>query len=48
MLQDKKITTKASQRIVEKLPNNPKRPTLIAEEMGLIGVVEKMWYKRQL
>ena len=41
LLQDKKITTKASQRIVEKLPNNPKRPTLIAEEMGLIGVVEE-------
>lgn len=41
LLQDKKITTKAGQRIVEKLPNNPKRPTLIAEEMGLIGVVEE-------
>ncbi len=41
MLQDKKITTKAGQRIIEELPQNTKRPTQIAEEMGLIGVVEE-------
>jgi len=41
LLQDNKITTKAGQRIIEKLPHNPKAPTLIAEEMGLVGVVEE-------
>jgi aspartyl-tRNA(Asn)/glutamyl-tRNA(Gln) amidotransferase subunit B len=41
MLQDKKITTKAGQRIMEKLPKNSKMPTTIAEEMGLWGVVEE-------
>jgi len=40
MLHDKKITTKAGQRIIEQLPQNPKMPGLIAEEMGLVGVVE--------
>jgi aspartyl-tRNA(Asn)/glutamyl-tRNA(Gln) amidotransferase subunit B len=40
MLQDKKITTKAGQRIIEQLPNNSKMPGMIAEEMGLVGVVE--------
>jgi len=40
MLQDKKITTKAGQRIIEQLPNNPKMPGVIAAEMGLVGVVE--------
>lgn len=41
MLQENKITTKAGQRIIEKLPHNPKSPTAIAEDMGLIGVVEE-------
>lgn len=41
LLQDKKITTKAGQRIIEKLPYNHSNPTRIAEEMGLIGVVEE-------
>ncbi|MDD1763360.1 MAG: Asp-tRNA(Asn)/Glu-tRNA(Gln) amidotransferase subunit GatB, partial [Methanobacteriaceae archaeon] len=41
MLQDKKITTKAGQRIIEKLPQNPKMSRSIAEEMGLLGVVEE-------
>ena len=41
MLLDKKITTKAGQRIMEKLPKNPKMPITIAEEMGLLGVVEE-------
>lgn len=41
MLKDKKITTKAGQRIIEKLPHNQKMPQTIAEEMGLLGVVEE-------
>jgi aspartyl-tRNA(Asn)/glutamyl-tRNA(Gln) amidotransferase subunit B len=41
MLQDKKITTKAGQRIIEELPQNTNRPIQIAEEMGLIGVVKE-------
>lgn len=41
MLQDNKITTKAGQRVIEKMPNNSKTPSQIAEEMGLIGVVEE-------
>jgi aspartyl-tRNA(Asn)/glutamyl-tRNA(Gln) amidotransferase subunit B len=41
LLQDNKITTKAGQRIIENLPHNQKNPTQIAEEMGLIGVVEE-------
>jgi aspartyl-tRNA(Asn)/glutamyl-tRNA(Gln) amidotransferase subunit B len=41
LLQDNKITTKAGQRIIEELPHKQKSPTLIAEEMGLIGVVEE-------
>jgi aspartyl-tRNA(Asn)/glutamyl-tRNA(Gln) amidotransferase subunit B len=40
LLQDKKITTKAGQRIIEQLPQNHKMPGVIAEEMGLVGVVE--------
>ena len=41
LLLDKKITTKAGQRIIENLPHNPKSPTHIAEDLGLIGVVEE-------
>jgi aspartyl-tRNA(Asn)/glutamyl-tRNA(Gln) amidotransferase subunit B len=41
MLQDKKITTKAGKRIMEKLPKNTEMPSQIAEEMGLTGVVEE-------
>ncbi|HMK54999.1 MAG TPA: Asp-tRNA(Asn)/Glu-tRNA(Gln) amidotransferase GatCAB subunit B, partial [Methanobacteriaceae archaeon] len=41
MLQDKKITTKAGQRIMEELPKNSQMPKQIAEEMGLVGVVEE-------
>ena len=40
LLEDKKITTKAAQRIIENMPNNPSRPGQIAEELGLIGVIE--------
>jgi len=41
MLLDKKITTKAGQRIMEKLPKNSQMPSTIAEKMGLMGVVEE-------
>lgn len=41
LLQNKKITTKAGQRIIEQMPNNKKNPEAIAEELGLIGVVEE-------
>jgi aspartyl-tRNA(Asn)/glutamyl-tRNA(Gln) amidotransferase subunit B len=41
MLYDKRITTKAGQRIIEKLPHSSKTPSQIAEELGLIGVVEE-------
>ena len=40
MLQDKEITTKAGQRIIEQMPNNDKSPKQIAEELGLLGVVK--------
>ena len=46
MLLNKKITTKAGQRIMEKLPKNSKMPSTIAEEMGLLGVVEVDEVKR--
>lgn len=41
MLQAKEITTKAGQRIVEKLPGNSEMPRKIAEDLGLLGVVEE-------
>ena len=41
MLQDKSITTKSGQRIIEKLPQNTKMPMQIAEEMGLVGLIEE-------
>jgi aspartyl-tRNA(Asn)/glutamyl-tRNA(Gln) amidotransferase subunit B len=40
MLQNKEITTKAGQRIIEQMPNNDKSPKAIAEELGLLGVVK--------
>ena len=40
MLENKEITTKAGQRIIEQMPNNDKTPKEIAEEMGLLGVVK--------
>ncbi|MDI6644670.1 MAG: Asp-tRNA(Asn)/Glu-tRNA(Gln) amidotransferase subunit GatB [Methanobacteriaceae archaeon] len=40
MIENKEITTKAAQRIIEKMPNNPSTPKQIAEELGLIGVIE--------
>ena len=40
MIKDKKITTKAAKRIIENMPNNPSTPKQIAEELGLIGVIE--------
>jgi len=41
LLNEKKITTKAAQRIVEKMPGNPASPVKIAEEMGLIGIIDE-------
>lgn len=41
LLLNKEITNKAGQRIIEQMPNNSKSPKEIADEMGLIGVVEK-------
>ncbi|MCL2116528.1 MAG: Asp-tRNA(Asn)/Glu-tRNA(Gln) amidotransferase subunit GatB [Methanobrevibacter sp.] len=41
MLQNKEITTKAGQRIIEHMPKNKKSPTEIAEELGLTGIVEE-------
>ncbi len=41
LLKNKEITKKAGQRIVEKMPKNPKSPNEIAEELGLIGVINK-------
>ena len=40
MLQEKEITVKAGQRIIEQMPNNDKSPKAIAEELGLLGVVK--------
>lgn len=40
MIQNKEITTKAGQRIIEQMPNNDKSPKAIAEELGLLGVVK--------
>lgn len=40
LLQNKEITTKAGQRIVEQMPNNKKSPKEIGEELGLIGIVK--------
>ena len=40
MIQNKEITTKAGQRIIEQMPNSEKSPKVIAEEMGLLGVVK--------
>jgi len=41
MVQKKELTTKAGQRIIENMPNNSKSPKKIAEEMGLIGIVNE-------
>ncbi|MGC9516549.1 MAG: Asp-tRNA(Asn)/Glu-tRNA(Gln) amidotransferase subunit GatB [Methanomicrobiales archaeon] len=40
MIQDKKITTKAAQRIIENMPKNSASPSKIAEDLGLIGIIE--------
>lgn len=40
LLENKEITTKAGQRIIEHMPNNKQTPKVIAEELGLIGVVK--------
>ena len=40
MVNNKEITVKAGQRIIEQMPNNEKSPKAIAEELGLLGVVK--------
>lgn len=40
MLQNKEITTKAGQRIIENMPKNKQTPKAIAEDLGLIGIVK--------
>lgn len=41
MLQNNKITAKAGKRIMEKLPKNSEMPSMIAEKLGLTGVVNE-------
>lgn len=41
LLNTKQITTKAGKKIVEKMPNNNQTPTSIAEELGLIGIINE-------
>lgn len=41
MVQKKEVTTKAGQRIIENMPHSSKSPKEIAEEMGLIGIVNE-------
>jgi len=40
LLENKEITSKAGQRIIEQMPNNDKSPKEIANELGLIGIVK--------
>ena len=39
MIESKEVTAKAAKKIIEQMPNNEKSPKAIAEEMGLLGVV---------
>ena len=41
MIESKEITAKAAHKIIEQMPNNDKSPKAIAEEMGLLGVVNE-------
>ena len=41
LIKDKKVTPKAAKKIIEKMPENKESPSKIAEEMGLIGVVQE-------
>ncbi len=41
MIKDKEITVKAGQRIIEKMPHTRKNPRKIAEELGLIGIIDE-------
>ncbi|MDD3984341.1 MAG: Asp-tRNA(Asn)/Glu-tRNA(Gln) amidotransferase subunit GatB [Methanobacterium sp.] len=41
LLQNNKITAKAGKRIMEKLPKNHEMPSMIAEKLGLTGVVNE-------
>jgi aspartyl-tRNA(Asn)/glutamyl-tRNA(Gln) amidotransferase subunit B len=41
MVQKKEVTTKAGQRIIEQMPVSSKTPRAIAEELGLVGIVNE-------
>ncbi|MGB9844663.1 Asp-tRNA(Asn)/Glu-tRNA(Gln) amidotransferase subunit GatB [Methanothermobacter tenebrarum] len=41
MIKNKEITVKAGQRIIEKMPHTRKNPRKIAEELGLIGIIDE-------
>ena len=41
MIESKEITAKAAHKIIEQMPNNDKSPKEIAEELGLLGVVNE-------
>ncbi len=41
MIEDKEITVKAGQRIIEEMPHTKKYPRQIAEELGLIGIIDE-------
>jgi len=41
MIKNKEITVKAGQRIIEKMPHTRKTPREIAEELGLIGIIDE-------
>jgi aspartyl-tRNA(Asn)/glutamyl-tRNA(Gln) amidotransferase subunit B len=41
MVQKKEVTTKAGQRIIEQMPVTSKSPRAIAEELGLVGIVNE-------
>lgn len=40
LLQNKEITSKAGQRVIEHMPNSKKTPKAIADELGLLGIVK--------
>ena len=41
MIKDKKVTSKAAKKIIEKMPKSQESPSKIAEKMGLIGVSDE-------
>ncbi len=41
MIQKKEITTKAAKKVIETMPISDKKPKIIAEELGLSGIVDE-------